>query len=229
MNLDSKYVKQLAVIADHFGAAVDVVNMDTPLETCIERDRERGLQGGHTVGETFIRKTHKRWWSQGKFPVNPLTNRPVAVTLEPYVRNESLPTAYIFDYDGTKAKLNGRSPYDYTNVSTDLPHKDIFFMEKQLFEAGHNIIGLSGREDSCKETTIEWNNFNGGIHVPNEAYLFMRKTGDKRADFIVKYEIFMQEIAPYFNVLGVFDDRNQVVNMWRSIGVRAYQVAAGDF
>ena len=31
------------------------------------------------------------------------------------------------------------------------------------------------------------------------------------------------------NVFAVFDDRNQVVDMWRSNGLTCFQVADGDF
>jgi predicted kinase len=228
-NLNARYVKQLAKIAEKFGAEIVVYDVDTPLEECISRDIIRGTQGGHMVTPEVIRATHKRYFPGGKFPPNPLIEVRESVKLEPYQRDESLPTAFIFDIDGTKAGMTDRSPYDYTQVHTDTPHMDIMQMESLLFEAGHVIINLSGREDSCRDSTIKWINQHCTATVPDEAYLFMRKTDDDRADYIVKYEIFMKEIAPYFNVLGVFDDRNQVVDMWRQIGLRCYQVNYGDF
>ena len=45
----------------------------------------------------------------------------------------------------------------------------------------------------------------------------MRKTGDNRKDSIIKREIFENDIRPYYNIDYVLDDRNQVVEMWRSI------------
>jgi hypothetical protein len=42
----------------------------------------------------------------------------------------------------------------------------------------------------------------------------MRAEGDDRKDWIVKKE-FYDEISKDYNVLGVFDDRDQVVAMWR--------------
>lgn len=42
----------------------------------------------------------------------------------------------------------------------------------------------------------------------------MRKAEDGRKDSIVKYEILL-DLAKKFNILAVFDDRNQVVKMWR--------------
>ena len=57
----------------------------------------------------------------------------------------------------------------------------------------------------------------------------MRKAGDNRVDYVIKYEIFDQHIRNKYNVLGVFDDRSQVINMWRSINIRCYDVAGNDF
>lgn len=234
-NLNAKFVKDLAKIGEHFGADIDVIDVDTPLMECINRDGLRGLNGGHSVGSEVIRATHKRYFANGKFPANPLINVKPGVKLEPYRPDTSLPTAFIFDIDGTKAGIsatNGkldRSPYDYTQVHTDFPHEDVLHMENMLMNAGHCIINLSGREDSCYDATVDWINKHGKVTVPDEAKLFMRKTGDSRADYIIKYEIFMHDIAPYFNVLGVFDDRSQVVQMWRSIQVRCYDVAGNTF
>ena len=57
----------------------------------------------------------------------------------------------------------------------------------------------------------------------------MRATGDPRKDSIVKREIFDREIRDRYRVVGVFDDREQVVQMWRALGLTVFQVAEGDF
>jgi hypothetical protein len=45
----------------------------------------------------------------------------------------------------------------------------------------------------------------------------------------VKLEIFDREIRHKYNVVAVFDDRRQVVEAWRSLGLSVFQVAPGDF
>jgi pimeloyl-ACP methyl ester carboxylesterase len=37
------------------------------------------------------------------------------------------------------------------------------------------------------------------------------------------------EIRDRWRVVGVFDDRQQVVRMWRALGLTVFQVAEGDF
>jgi hypothetical protein len=57
----------------------------------------------------------------------------------------------------------------------------------------------------------------------------MRKTSDMRKDAVVKEEIYNENILDKYNVLLVLDDRNQVVDFWRSKGLTCFQVAPGDF
>jgi len=57
----------------------------------------------------------------------------------------------------------------------------------------------------------------------------MRAAGDMRKDAIVKAEIFDREIRHRWDVTAVFDDRQQVVRMWRSLGLTVFAVAEGDF
>ena len=59
--------------------------------------------------------------------------------------------------------------------------------------------------------------------------LYMRKQGDNREDSIVKEEMYLNEIKPKYNVDLVIDDRDQVVKMWRKIGLTCWQVANGNF
>lgn len=41
----------------------------------------------------------------------------------------------------------------------------------------------------------------------------MRKTGDSRKDFLIKKEIYENELKDKYNILAIFDDRQQVVDM----------------
>ena len=57
----------------------------------------------------------------------------------------------------------------------------------------------------------------------------MRPEGDSRKDSIIKREIFDAEVRDRWRITGVFDDRQQVVRMWRQLGLTVFQVAEGDF
>ena len=68
-----------------------------------------------------------------------------------------------------------------------------------------------------------------GKPLPPYDALFMRAEGDSRRDSIVKQEIFDTDVRDRWRVVGVFDDRQQVVRMWRGLGLTVFQVAEGDF
>ena len=90
---------------------------------------------------------------------------------------------------------------------------------------GYKILFVSGREDTCEDVTREWLRLN----CPPYLFLHMRKAKDFREDSVVKREIYENLIEPFFDVVLVFDDRNQVVDMWREIGLKCLQVQEGDF
>lgn len=138
---------------------------------------------------------------------------------------KDLPTAVICDLDGTLALLNGRNPYDSGKCGKDLLNGDV---HEILVRLGLPVIFMSGREERFRPQTVKWLNVFAGAELAKAA-LYMRPTRDKRKDSIVKQELYEAHVKGKFRVLAVFDDRNQVVEMWRSIGLTCCQVAPGDF
>ena len=148
---------------------------------------------------------------------------------KPYVRDTSKSRAVIFDVDGTLAKMVSRGPYDWKKVDEDEVHQDVADIARMYFNyhesADINIIILTGRDGSAEEKTREWLIDN---NIPFDS-MFIRPEGNFEKDSILKYDIFKKHIEPNYNVIGVYDDRDQVVQMWREIGRRRYQVANGNF
>lgn len=134
-------------------------------------------------------------------------------------------SAVIVDIDGTVSHRSNREIFDYSKVSTDVPDANIIEVVNSLWRAGHKIIFVSGRDDSCFDETYRWLILN----CPPFIKLYMRKYGDFREDNVVKREIFKRYIAPEYDILCVLDDRQQVVDMWRELGLTCLQVAPGDF
>ena len=90
---------------------------------------------------------------------------------------------------------------------------------------GLEVIFCSGREDTARETTVQWI----AEHVEVPGRLYMRAAGDRRKDAIVKRDLFDRHIRHEYDVRYVLDDRQQVVDMWRALGLTVFQVARGDF
>ncbi|WOF01366.1 3'-phosphatase, 5'-polynucleotide kinase [Enterobacter phage vB_Ent31] len=149
-----------------------------------------------------------------------------------YVPDLSKPKAIIFDVDGTLAKMVDRSPYDLEKCDTDVINPMVVELARSYYRDGYAIIVVSGRESGTKDDEIKYkmmtrkwltDNF-----IPFTEH-FQREQGDSRKDDIVKEEIFWRDIAPHYNIKLAVDDRAQVVEMWRRIGVECWQVNHGDF
>jgi len=135
--------------------------------------------------------------------------------------------AIIVDVDGTLADMRGvRGPFEWDKVHLDKPHQDVIDLVKDLHSLGkYKIIITTGRDGVCIRETCQWL-YDQGL-VWDE--FFIRKAGDFRKDNIIKSEIYMDKIRPRYDVKYVIDDRDQVVEMWRSLGLRVLQVAPGNF
>lgn len=204
-NFNPDHVIFFSRLAYQYGAEFEIKFFNTPLEECIKRDNKRP----NGVGETVIRKMYNQY----------LKPKPAV-----YERNDILPTAIICDIDGTLAHMKNRSPYDWGRVGKD----DVDPIIKSLLNKLKNkyfIILVSGRDEVCREETEQWLS-NNGIEY---RFLLMRRNGDNRPDTVIKKEIFENDIRDDYNIEFVLDDRNQVVEMWRSLGLKCLQVAEGDF
>ena len=131
----------------------------------------------------------------------------------------------LVDIDGTVAHRTDRDPFEYDKVLEDRPDNETIEVITVLWRAGYKIIFISARDDSCFDDSYEWLR----LHCPPFIKLYMRKTGDLRKDAIIKEEIYREHIEPFYDVFCVFDDRNQVVDMWREIGLKCFQPEPGDF
>jgi len=134
--------------------------------------------------------------------------------------------AVIVDVDGTLADMKGvRGPFDWDKVDQDRPHNDIITLVQELKSIGKKIIIVTGRDGICKEKTINWLDKH---NVPIDEF-FIRPQGSFEKDSIIKAKIYMDNIRPNYDIEFVLDDRDQVVNFWRDIGLRCLQVAPGNF
>lgn len=232
-NLRLRTVKDWVHLANRHAHQVAIVDMVTGVEESILRAMDRAATGGREVPESVIRDFAKRYpmpWPEVDLPAV------VEPDFLPVYPDERKRPAIIVDLDGTLAIHQGRSPYDYTKVGTDAlsDRADSVITAFYVGEVGareHDVIFLSGRPDSCRKDTVHWLESHDWFpdRGDSSTRLFMRKAGDDRADYVVKYEIFDREIRDKYDVRLVLDDRDQVVDMWRAIGLTCWQVNRGDF
>jgi predicted kinase len=230
-NLRSRFARAWADLADQLRCEFQVRDFtDVPLATCLERDAARGAAGGREVSAEVIEGMYRRYLAAGRLaPVRPGTQPPgggtAGASTHVYRPDESKPPAWLVDLDGTLALMNGRGPFEWHRVGEDAPNQPVVDLVRRLHADGVSILVVSGRDGSCEELCRRWLVQH---QVPFDDIL-MRKAGDNRRDSIVKREIFDNSIRDAWWVQGVLDDRNQVVDMWRDLGLLCAQVAPGDF
>ena len=143
----------------------------------------------------------------------------------------------IFDLDGTLAlidkrrdistKDNGKMDwakfFDPGLIDLDLPNTPVIQMTK-LLSSQYRIWILSGRSDVTHQATLDWLNRNDVIfdHLQMRPQKLLYLPDDDLKQMWL-------DVIGKDNVAMVFDDRNQVVDMWRKNGLTTFQVAEGDF
>lgn len=214
-NFEEKHFKQMQEFADSYKVmcnrdiSVEYKDfLDVSLDECIERDSKRIKP----VGQKVIRDMHKRY-------ILP------AIKDVPVVNKKG--NAIIVDIDGTLAHRCDRNWFEYDKVDQDHLDIAVYGIVEAFQKKGYTILIVSGREGTevCRQKTLAWLD----KHEVPYYDLMMRKEGDFRRDSIVKKEIYDTLIKDKFDVEFVLDDRQQVVDMWREIGLKCLQVAEGNF
>lgn len=224
-NIEVKYMKPIAHIGYALGATVQFKIFDVPLHTAIERNNMRAKMGGRNVPEAVIRKQHDRFQHTKNQTIEP------EPTPTPYNGTPGSPKAFLVDIDGTLAHMHDRrGPFDWKKVGLDEVDdviSNIVFALATDFYVNEPLtcIVMSGRDEVCRKETEDWLNSHG---IPFD-YLFMRPEKDMRKDSLVKAELFDKYVRDLFDVQFVLDDRQQVVDMWRAMGIKTLQVEPGDF
>lgn len=144
---------------------------------------------------------------------------------------------FIFDIDGTLADLTHRlhhiqgerKNWDefYSSCDLDSPIEPVITVMDSLIDQGFDVWHFTGRTESVWEKTKTW-------LLANTSHwdqpIVMRPDGDTRPDYVVKQEMLDNMLdVDRERLIGVFDDRQQVVDMWRRNGIKCFQVAKGDF
>lgn len=229
---------------------IDAMVMEKPfyieLDEAIARDKLR--PGAGYVGESVIEKFWKKSGGKQHKHYKPRveicqrqTEASVAATASAAEHKPGLPMAIVCDLDGTISLFNSkrpdgsvdvrhanthtRSPYDASKCDQDTLNEAVAAVIEAMYKSGYRIIFCSGREDIYREQTERFLK----KHLSVQYELHMRKANDTRKDNTIKSEIYDAHIAPFYNVSFVLDDRDQVVQFWRSRGLQCWQVAPGAF
>ena len=137
------------------------------------------------------------------------------------------PLAFVFDLDGTTGesakrqrelfKTKDMESFRLKSVD-DFPVTSVVSLINALYLTQIKVIFLTGRDENSRILTEEWLEKN---NIPYN-HLFMREVDDCREDYIFKKEFYLDNIRPNFKVLGAFEDRSPVVQMWEELKVDVF-------
>lgn len=146
---------------------------------------------------------------------------------------------YIFDLDGTLALTEHRAHLVrcenpnwkafFAACVDDQPNIPVINTLHALLNSGAEVQIWTGRSSEVMAQTQQWLMNHIG-DAAEDVQLLMRLEGDYTPDEKLK-ALWFDELRDFDKrrLVAVFDDRQKVVDMWRSMGVACFQVAAGDF
>lgn len=202
-NLNAIHIKKIKAqcVKNGINFRLDCKPLLTSIEDCIARDFMRI----NPVGEDIIRKMDLK-------------------LMHSVFNKKEVSKCYIFDIDGTLAKQGERNIYDGSKVYLDTPIAPTVAILKELSKE-NDIIICTGRSEKFSQETKDWLESNGIDY----ARLYMRHLFDNADDMLVKTSMYRSIYNDNIEVLGVFDDRDKVVDIWRGFGLQCYQVNYGNF
>lgn len=239
-NLRRKYIQNYINIFAELNvdpSAVKIVELDTTSGVAMNRN----LAANKHVSKDVINQQYRQFLSD-KIKIEDFVKHgewvttsskrshfSIPIEVEPYMPNEDLPPAVIIDLDGTSATRavgpNMRSFYDYSNIESDNAVEFVSLIIHALMSFEVEPIFLSGRpEELAREGTEKFIREKIGV---SDFELYMRsdavdtdENGDRKPDYMVKYRLFNENLRERYNVVGAFDDRRQIVNLWEELGIK---------
>lgn len=142
----------------------------------------------------------------------------------------------LIDIDGTLSNCSHREPYLKLEKPLNRKFFDVNEMEKDTlnewckniidqFKSNYAIILLTGRQEKARKITENW------LKKYDISYdlLIMKRDDDFRKGNIYKEDVYNNVLSKEFEILFAIDDNDDVVKLWRSLGITCLQCASNDF
>lgn len=216
-NLNPSDIEKWEKIAKEFEVELEKELIYVPLKIALERDSKRERRVTEKVIKAFYWKYFEKEYREEMY-----TDKTFMLK-----QNEDLPKAIIVDLDGTVAMHNGRGPFEWERIYTDVCDFRMKNIIESFEKSGVTVIFLTGRnktEVAYKQTT-EWlmNNFKFKFG------LIMRDEKDFRSSDISKKDLYEKYIKDKYNVLCTFEDCIKCTKMWRELGLLCCAVADNEY
>lgn len=218
---------QTAMLSDAIVAGKDIIISDTNLNPKNYRWMCLAFENaGYEIEFKFFPISYEEALKRDAGRINPVGQQVIARQFEQWNKlygdkvdnNPDLPKCIIVDVDGTLAEMKDRGPFEWDKVGNDLPRQNVIDVVNAMARSGVPIVVFSGRDGSCYDQTARWLTDNNVSWTA----LLIRAAGDMRKDSVIKRELFDKHINGKYYVVGVFDDRPQVVRMWHEMGLTVF-------
>lgn len=230
MNFNKQQRNKYISFAKEVGYYIEIIvlheNYSTCLDRCLKRENHPTVkteQDARSALATFFGKYEK-----------PTADEADVITNLGW-KQEAVCSIVVCDLDGSLCNIdqrlhfvkNGNRDWKnfFYNIPSDIINEGCHSIIRSMFQQGYKIYLASGRPDDYQKITKDW-------LVDNQVeyhHLFMRKRGDYRRDNIVKEIILDFEILTRGKPILFIDDRQQVVDKWRSRGFVCFQCDVGNF
>jgi len=170
-------------------------------------------------------------------------NTAVSIFARMGISEEAVVLAVIFDADGTLCDVGHRlhflasDPKDWQSfhdgIANDTPIEPVTWIAKLINDSKNRVDGVgqrhavlivTARHETYRAMTEKW----FADHGVTYDRLYMRADNDRRPDHDVKADILQQIVADGYDPFLVFDDRPEVVAMWRDWGIVCLQCAPDE-
>ncbi|MGJ9423946.1 hypothetical protein [Aeromicrobium sp. CF3.5] len=101
------------------------------------------------------------------------------------------------------------------------PREDVLAAARADHAAGRAVLVVSSREFIWRDLTLTWL----ARHEIASDGLYLRIVGDYRKDTVIKNQIWDHIVDDGFRVVGAWDDRQDVLDVWAERGVEDLHLA----
>lgn len=111
----------------------------------------------------------------------------------------------------------------------DEPIQDMVDLVRALHSTGqYKFVAITARGEDNRELTEKYLQDKSGLQGCYEK-LYMRPSGDMRSDSIVKPELVMKAREDGYPISMALEDRHNVTNAYREMGLRVLHVQGDDY
>lgn len=234
-NLTTKHRNAMINNLKNRGFTVHIKIFNKDLPTLLKHNELRvDVVGQNVVFNMYQKLQH----SMEEFRLDTKNNIEIIYDHNEYSKDSKITeNCVICDIDGTIAHIEknskgypNRTHFDMTKVFDDSFDDIVFSMVLGVLTTHKaKLVFFTGRTADCFVNTIRW--LDKHLEKYNMSYsngdyvLYSRAIGDYSKDFVIKSELYNTFVKNHFNVLAVFDDRPQVVQLWNDMRLKTIAVA----